>query len=449
MPVDLLVVNGTLVTSTETYRGGVAIDDGKIVAVGQESGLPGGLKVLDAGGNYILPGLIDPHVHFRDPGLTYKEDYTTGSLAAVAGGVTTVLDMPNVDPPTFNAERVQERQHLIETKSHVDVMLVGAIVQDNLDQIVPMAEAGVVGFKVFLGSTVGGIPAPDDGTLLDAMSVVAETGRRIGFHAENDAIIQHRTRQLQAQGRTDPLAHLESRPAIAEAEAIQRIGLFAEETGVKTHVFHLSSRNGLELVAGFRGEGLDVTTETGPRYMFLDARELEDLGSVLKMNPPVRTRQHGEALYRGLLNGVIDFIASDHAPHTEAEKLKDNIWNAVAGFVGVETMMPVMLSEAVNKRGMPLNQFVRLCSENAARTWGVYPQKGSLQVGADADITIVDLDAFWMIDRRHLHSKSRVTPWDGCSGLGRPVTTIVRGRVLMRDGAFTGGKPGGKLIQPV
>jgi dihydroorotase (multifunctional complex type) len=366
----------------------------------------------------------------------------------VAGGVTTVLDMPNVIPPTSNAERVRERERLIEARSFVDVMLVGVIVQDNPEQIVRMAEAGVVGFKVFLGTTVGGIPAPDDGTLLDAMAIVAETGRRVGFHAENDAIIQHRIRQLQAQGRQDPLAHLESRPAIAEAEAIQRIGLFARQTGAQTHIFHLSSREGLECVAGLRANGLDITSETGPRYMFLDAETLKGLGSALKLNPPVRTREHGEALYHGMLEGIIDFIASDHAPHTEAEKLKDSIWEALAGFIGVETMMQVMLSEAVNKRGLSLKQFVRLCSENAARAWGIYPQKGSLQIGTDADITIIDLQAPWIIDRSRLRSKSRVTPWEGYRGVGKPVTTIVRGRVLMQDGVLTGGRPQGKLIRP-
>ena len=448
MPVDLVVTDGIVVTSGAMFAGGVAVDDGVIVAVGEEGGLPEGRQALRVGGNYILPGLIDPHVHFRDPGLTYKEDYTTGSLAALMGGVTTVLDMPNVLPPTSTAERVRERRYLIESKSYVDVMLVGVIVQDNLDEIEPMARAGVVGFKVFLGSTVGGLPAPDDGVLLDAMSAVAETGRRVGFHAENDAIIQRRTRRLQDQGRTDLLAHLEARPALAEAEAIHRIALFAAQTGAKAHIFHLSSRDGLQVVAGRRAGGLDMTTETGPRYLFLDARELAALGPVLKMNPPVRTREHGDALYRGLLEGAVDFIASDHAPHTEDEKMKSSIWEAMAGFVGVETMMQVMLSEAVNKRGMPLTHFVRVSSENAARAWGVYPQKGTLQVGADADITIVDLGARWTIDRGRLHSKTRVTPWHGFSGVGKPITTIVRGQVLMQDGVFTRGKSQGKLVGP-
>lgn len=457
MPVDLLIVNGTIVTSTEMYAGGVAIDDGLIVAVGEERGLPGGLQVLDAGGNYILPGLIDPHVHFREPGLTYKEDYASGSLAALAGGVTTVLDMPNVVPPTSDAERVRERQRLIETKSYVDVMLVGVLLQDNVNQIHPMADAGVVGYKVFLGNTVGGIPAPNDGVLLDAISRVAETGRRVGFHAENDAIVQHRMRQLRSRGRTDLLAHLESRPAIAEAEAVQRIGLFARHTGAKTHVYHLSSRDGLQAVLAARNLGVDMTTETGPRYMFLDAHELQSLGSVLKINPPVRTHPHGEALYEGLRRGDVDFVASDHAPHTGEEKGCDNtgeekgcdnIWDAMAGFAGVETIMPVMLSEAVVKRALPLTHFVRLCSENAARAWGVYPQKGSLEVGTDADITVVDLGATWAIEQGRLHSKSRVTPWDGYSGVGKPVTTIVRGRILMRDGVLTGGGPAGRLVQP-
>lgn len=449
MTVDLVVRNGVVVTPGATFEGGVAIDEGIIVAVGAESALPDAEKSLDAGGSYIFPGLLDPHVHFRDPGMTYKEDFTTGSTAAVYGGITSVLDMPNVKPITDRPEQILLREELIHQKSYVDVMLVGVVVQENVEQIIPMAQAGAIGFKVFLGSTIGNIPAPDDGVLLDALGCVAETGLRIGFHAENDQILKHRIRQLQAMGRTDPIAHVESRPAICEAESIQRMALFAKYTGAKIHIYHLSSKDGMEMIGDYKKNGLDITTETGPHYMFLSEEDMEEMGPVLRMNPPVRSKEHGLALWEGINDGRVDFIADDHSPHTEEEKMNPDIWKAISGFVGVETLMQVTYSEAVVKRGMSVNHFVKICSENGARAWDCFPQKGSLEPGTDGDLTIFDPNRRWKIDRHQLHSKNRVTPWHLWEGQGLPVGTIVRGQVQMWDREFVANGPGGKLIRPI
>ncbi len=449
MAVDLVVRNGTVATATETFHGGVAIDQGLIAAVGRDSDLPEARQVINVAGKIITPGLIDAHVHFREPGLTYKEDFSTGSTAAAMGGVTMVLDMPNTKPITSTPEVVRLREELIAEKSYVDIVLVGVVVQENVDQIKPMAAAGVVGYKIFLGETIGNIPAPDDGMLVDALAQVAETGLRIGFHAENNQILQHRTRQLKAQGRQDPMAFLESRPAVCEAESIQRMGLFARYTGAKIHIYHLSSKDGAMMVREWKDKGVDITTETGPHYMFLHAEQyMNELGPRLRMNPPVRTREHGEYLYQSILNGTVDMIATDHSPHTPEEKLNPDIWKAISGFVGVETVMPLMLSEGVHKRGMSLNHFVKICSENPAKVWHIWPQKGSLHVGTDGDLTIIDLDKEWTIDETRLHSKNNVTPWHGWSGKGKPVMTIVRGQVVMKDGELVAERPTGRLVRP-
>ena len=447
MAIDLVVRNGVVVTPTNSFEGGVAIDDGIIVAVGQDSDLPDAENILDAGGSYIFPGLLDPHVHFRDPGLTYKEDFTTGSTAAVFGGITSVLDMPNVKPITADPEQILLREQLIHEKAYCDIMLVGVVVQNNPDQIIPMAKAGAIGFKIFLGSTIGNIPAPDDGVLVDALGHVAETGLRIGFHAENDQILQHRTRQLIAAGRTDARAFVESRPAICEAESIQRMALFAKYTGTKIHIYHLSSKDGLDMIEEHRKKGIDITTETGPHYMYLSVEDMDEFGVVMRMNPPVRSKEHGAALWEGVLDGRVNFIADDHSPHTEEEKMK-GIWEAISGFVGVETLMQVMWSEGVVKRGMSVNHFVRVCSENGARAWDCYPQKGSLEVGTDGDLTIFDPNRKWQIDRQELHSKGKVTPWHLWEGEGMPVGTIVRGNVAMWDRQFKADQPFGRLIRP-
>ena len=239
--IDLIVKNGTLVSSEAVYPADVAVSAGVFVAIAA----PGGLaleaaEVYDVAGQYVLPGVIDGHVHFREPGLEYKEDFGSGSRAAVMGGVTTVIDMPNTLPTTSTPELVENKRRLAEAKSYCDFGLLGLVVQENVDQLRPMAHAGVVGYKCFLGETIGNIPAPDDGMLLEAFGEIKAAGLRIGFHAENNQIMQHLIRKLKAAGRTDPLAHLESRPAVAEVEAIQRMALFARSVGTKIHIFHLS-----------------------------------------------------------------------------------------------------------------------------------------------------------------------------------------------------------------
>ncbi|GAC1318505.1 MAG: dihydroorotase [Chloroflexota bacterium] len=446
--VDLIVRNGRVVNTETVYEADLALADGRVVAIAA----PGALdvearEVYDASGRYVLPGIIDGHVHFRDPGLEHKEDFHTGSRAAVMGGVTLVLDMPNTLPPTSTAALVEQKQRLAESKSYCDFGLLGLVVQDNVDDLAPMAQAGVVGYKCFLGESIGNIPAPDDGMLLDAFAHIARTGLRIGFHAENNAILQHRIRKLKAQGRTDPLAHVESRPAIAEVEAIQRMALFARAVGTRIHIFHLSSRDGLEMIDEWRAKGVDITCETSAHYSFLTSDDMRTLGAMLRMNPPVREPGHGAALFGGLVDGRVNAIATDHSPHTRAEKMHDDIWKAMSGFAGVETSVRLFLTYGVNAGRMTLPEYVRATSEGPARMWGLYPRKGSIAIGADADLTIVDLDKTGVIDASVMHGKNNHNPFEGHQTKGQPVATIVRGTIVMRDGALVG-EPSGRMIRP-
>ena len=423
---------------------GLAIENGSIVEVAVDARLPSARERLDAEGNHILPGAIDDHVHFREPGLTYKEDFGTGSLAAAMGGVSCVSDMPNTRPPTATADLVREKQRLAEAHAYVDFGIYGLIAQDNLDQLLPMAEAGVIGYKCYLGETTGNIPAPDDGMLFEQMQVIATTGLRAGFHAENNAVMQHYIAKLKAEGRTDARAHLDSRPTVCEVEAIQRVCLFAQETGCKIHVFHLSSPQGLRMLLDWRSRGVDVTCETGPHYCFLPPDIYERVGSVTRMNPPVRAG--GADLLNGLIAGDVDCIATDHSPHTPEEKLHEDIWQAVSGFVGVETSVQLFLSQAVNAGKMTLSQFVRVASTNVARTWGM-ATKGQLAPGFDADVMIVDLRREWLLDANKLHSRNHVTPFDGWRGRGLPIATVVRGQLVMQDGRLVG-EPRGRMVRP-
>ncbi|MFI5265910.1 MAG: allantoinase AllB [Chloroflexota bacterium] len=438
--------NGTLVTADDEFPNtGVAIENGTIVEIGRDDALPSARQRLNAKGNYILPGVIDDHVHVREPGLTYKEDFGTGSLAAAMGGVTCVCDMPNTRPPTATAELVREKQRLAEAHSYVDFGIYGLIAQDNLDQLLPMAEAGVVGYKCYLGETTGNIPAPDDGMLFEQMQKVASIGLRAGFHAENNAIMQHFIRKLKAEGRIDARAHLDSRPAVCEVEAIQRVCLFGQETGCKVHVFHLSSPEGLRMLLDWRRRGVDVTCETGPHYCFLPADIYERVGSVTRMNPPVRNG--GAELLDGLVRGDVDCIATDHSPHTPEEKLHEDIWQAVSGFVGVETSVQLFLSEAVNAGKMTLPRFVRASSTNVARAWGM-ASTGQLAPGFDGDVTVVDPGREWTLDANKLHSRNHVTPFDGWRGRGLAVATVVRGQVVVEEGKLVG-EARGLMVRPV
>ena len=446
--IDLLVTGGTVVTSDSTRLADIAITDGSIVAIEAPGVLSGATHTYDATGRHVLPGVIDGHVHFREPGLEYKEDFGTGSLAAVMGGVTTVIDMPNTKPPTDRAERVAQKQRLAEAHAYCDFGLIGVIVQENVGEIENMAAAGVVGFKSFLGETIGNIPAPDDGMLLEAFGIVAKTGLRYGFHAENNEILQHLIRKTKAAGRTDALAHLDTRPAIAEVECIQRVALFAKHTRTKIHIFHLSSKDGLAAIEEWRAKGVDITCETAAHYTFLSADAMTTLGSVLRMNPPVRERGHGDALLDGLASGRVNAIATDHSPHTREEKLNDDIWKAVSGFTGVEVSVRLFLTYGVNAGRLTLEQFARASSEGPAKAWGIYPQKGAIRAGSDADLTIVDLEKTGVISASRLHSKNNITPFDGHRTKGEAVATICRGRIVMRDGELVG-EPRGRMVRPV
>lgn len=445
----LVVRGGTVVTADSMFRADIAIDNGvfsEIALPGELSSTPG--DVYDAEGKYVLPGVIDGHVHFREPGLEDKEDWETGSRAAVFGGVTTVVDMPNTIPTTSTPEHARDKQELAESKSYCDFGLFGLIVQENVDQIVPMAKEGlVVGYKVFMGMTIGNLPRPDDGMLINGLREAAKVGLRVGFHAENNEIMQHRITELQQVGRSDPLAHVDSRPVIAELESIQRVSLFAQENRAKIHIFHLSSGPGLGMIEEWRAKGVDITTETGPHYVFLNSDDMPRLGAMMRMNPPVREPGHDSALLTGLVMGRVNAIATDHSPHPREEKLDNDIWKALSGFAGVETSVRLFLTRAVNTGRMTLSQFVRATSLGPAKTWSLYPKKGIIQVGSDADLTIIDLEEEGVIEEESLHGKNNANPFLGEPTKGAPVATIVRGRLIVRDGVLdTSARGTGRLV---
>jgi dihydroorotase len=432
MIADLVIHNGTVVSPEMAIAASVAIKDGKVLAVGAAQAMPQAAETLDARGLHVLPGAIDVHVHFRDPGYPHKEDFATGTAAAAFGGVTTVFDMPNTLPPTGTGEILREKHARAAASAHVDFGLYGLLGEDTIEHVPALIDGGVIGFKLYMGNTFGNIPSPSTGAMLEALEVVAATGKRISLHAETASIMARREARMVAAGRRDPLAHLAARPALVAIEAVSRAALLAEWTGARIHILHISSADELRPLAEAKARGIDITGETCPHYLMLSAADYARFGGIIRVNPPVREAHHQEPLWRALADGTVDMIATDHAPHSPEEKTRNDIWSVDCGFPGVETQMPLMLTEAAKGR-FSICDYVRWSAFNPARAWGLYPHKGVIAPGADADLALVDLARPWTIDDAKIQSRSKISPWHGREVRGLPIHTLVRGRVVMRD----------------
>jgi dihydroorotase len=428
---DLNIHNGRLVHPDGIVEASIAIRDGRILAIGAREAMPDATATFDAAGLHVLPGAIDVHVHFRDPGYTHKEDWETGTAAAAFGGVTTVFDMPNTVPATATAAALAEKHAIAASRAHVDYGLYGFLGEDTIANVPDMVAGGVIGFKLYMGETFGRLPTPSTGAMLEAFEVVASTGKRISLHAETASIMARREARMRAAGRTDPLAHLAARPAVVAVEAVSRAAVLAEWTGARIHILHISSAEELRPLAEAKARGVDITGETCPHYLFLSADDYARWGGVIRVNPPVREARNQQPLWQALVDGTIDIIATDHAPHAPEEKTRNDIWTVDCGFPGVETQMSLMLS-ALSSRQASICDYVRWSAYNPAHIWGLAPHKGAIQVGADADLAMVDLGREAVIDDAALQSRSKISPWHGRRVTGLPIHTLVRGRFIMR-----------------
>ena len=435
-PVDLVIHGGKVVSDCAVIDASVAIRGQTIVAVGSDDAMPPATERFDASGLHVLPGAIDSHVHFRDPGYAHKEDWGTGAAAAACGGVTTVFDMPNTNPPTgtLDALALKLKNAAI---SHVDYGIHALLDEDNIDQLEALIDAGATSFKCFMGNTFGNLPAPSDGAILEGFEILAQRGIRCVVHAENPSVMARRQARMEAAGRADRHAHLAARPEVCEIEAIGRAIAFAEWTGARLHIAHHSAADSLYLLRDAKRRGVDVTAETCPQYMLLNTNDMTRLGSVLRVNPPIRDERHNAPLWDALVEGVLDMIATDHAPHAPDEKTRDRIWNCDCGFPGVETQMPLMLTE-INKGRAAITDYVRWSAVNPAKAWGLYGTKGVIAPGAHADFALVDLAREAVIANERLHSRSKLTPWNARPVKGVPLHTMVRGRFVMRDRELVG-----------
>ncbi|MDQ7829938.1 MAG: allantoinase AllB [Armatimonadota bacterium] len=458
MTVDLVIRGGTVVTADGARRLAVAVQGETIAALDRDDAMPPAREVLDADGLYVLPGVIDTHTHLREPGNTDREDWETGTRAAAAGGVTTVLEMPTASPPVNAAGVLVTRAARVQPRAYVDFGLYGGASADNLADLLPLAEAGAVAFKTFRTRAFPGregeflgICCPDAGGMWQAMAETARTGRFHVVHAEEQQVLDAAYARVRAQGLRGGPAHAAARPEVAEVASVAQCLALAASVGTRIQFAHLSTRAAVDLVAAARDRGVRATVETCPHYLTFSEETLEAWGPLAKSDPPLRPRETVEQLWEAVRAGLVDVIGSDHAPFTLEEKQRgaDDIFQAPSGIAGLELLLPLMLTH-VHAGRLSLPALVRLTSENPARLFGLWPRKGRLAVGADADLVIVDLHAERIQDHRRMHTKAAATArlFDGIRLRGLPVYTLIRGRVVMRQGEVVGPRGWGRWVRP-
>jgi allantoinase len=439
---DVVVRGGTLVTSLGQRRADVAIEDGAIVAIGP--GLPRAREEIDASGLLVLPGVIDVHLHFNEPGRTEWEGAATGSRGLAAGGGTLFFDMPlNSTPCTVNARAFDLKRAALEAASITDFGLWGGLVPGSVGEMAELAARGVVGYKAFMcNSGLPEFPRADDATLLDGMREAARLDLPIAVHAESDELT--RTLTARATGRTvrDFLA---SRPVVAELEAIQRALLFARETGARLHILHVSSGRGVAAAAEARAAGVDVSIETCPHYLYFTEDDVERLGAVAKCAPPLRAREERDALWNELVGGRVDIVASDHSPAKPALKSGDFL-SAWGGIAGVQSTLAVMLDRGHHERALRVERIASLLAETPARRFRI-PRKGSLTPGHDADLVLIDPAESFTLGEEQLHQRHKTSPYLGASFRGTVRRTIRRGETIFAGGRITAGG-GGRFVRP-
>jgi len=420
---DLIVRGGIVVNQAGEGLRDIGVTAGKIAAIGDLARASAG-ETIEARGLHVLPGVIDTQVHFREPGLTQKEDLETGSRSAVLGGVTAVFEMPNTNPTTTSAEALADKLARGHHRMHCDFAFYMGGTRENTRELPELERLpGCCGVKVFVGSSTGSLLVEDDEGLRNILKAIR---RRAAFHSEDEYRLRERKDQRIAG---DPRSHPVWRDETVALQCTQRLVALARETGKRVHVLHITSAREIEYLAAHK----DVASvEVTPHHLTLAAPDCyERLGTLAQMNPPVRDASHRAALWRGLDQGIVDVLGSDHAPHTRAEKAKPYP-ESPSGMTGVQTLVPLMLDH-VNAGKLTLQRFVDLTSAGPNRLFGI-AGKGRIAVGYDADLTIVDLKRRATITDAGVGSRAGWTPYDGVTVTGWPVGTVVRGQRVMWEG---------------
>lgn len=429
---DLVFRGGTVVNHDGTGIRDVGVVGGRIAEIGSIDPARAG-ETVDCTGLHVLPGVVDSQVHFREPGAEHKEDLETGSLGAVMGGVTAVFEMPNTNPLTVSAERLDDKISRARARMHCDFAFWVGGTHGNAEIVGELERLpGAAGIKIFMGASTGDLLVPDDEGV---EAILSRARRRVAVHSEDEYRLEER-RPLRVEG--DPASHPVWRDEVAALRSTERLVRIARKTAAQIHLLHVSTE---EEMAFIRAHKNHASVEVTPQHLTFSADDYASMGTRLQMNPPIRAGRHRDAIWTGLAQGVADVLGSDHAPHTLEEKAKPYP-ESPSGMTGVQTLVPVMLDHVANGR-LTLERFVDLTSAGPLRLFGI-AGKGRIAVGYDADLTIVDLKRRETIRNDWIASRAGWTPYDGRSVTGWPVGTIVRGRRVMWEGELitpSGGEP--------
>ncbi|MFM1654629.1 allantoinase AllB [Brevibacillus sp. B_LB10_24] len=451
MRYDLIVKSGKVVFGDEVRVADIAISGGVISAIAESIDEPA-RQIVNAEGQYVMPGMIDTHVHICEPGRTEWEGFLSGTKALAAGGTTSYVDMPlNALPATVDKAALHLKIQAAKGKNYVDYALYGGLVPGNLGKLAELAEEGVVAFKCFMSTCGSDIPNDfknvDNYTLYNGMKKLAELGAILSIHAEDANLTDRLGEEMVKQGKTTAADYVNSRPVFAEVEAVKRALYFGKKTGCKLHFVHISSAEAVEEIVKAREEGQDVTLESCPHYFTMTTDDFERIGPVAKCAPPLRSDEEQAKLWDTLLEGKIDMLTSDHSPCPPEMKhsSSNNIFEVWGGITGCQNNVDLMFDEAVRKRGLPVTDFVRMIAANPAKRFGL-SQKGEIAVSKDADLILVDDTQSYAVAKEDLYYRHQHSPYIGRTIHCRVTKTFVRGHLVFDLYQGIVGKPIGQWI---
>lgn len=441
---DLIIKGANIVTEDGVFYGDLGIEKGKIVSLGFLSDNMEAKEIIDAKGKFLLPGGVDPHVHVRYPSHPERGTFVTETKASAAGGVTTMIEHPISMPPQYSTEILMGRVKSAEEQSVVDIAFLGSAGGEKLDYITEIASAGIVGYKTFLHAAPEGrdeefvgLTMKDNYELYKGFEEVKKTGLPMSAHAEDNDIISRSIKEFRENNRTSGIDHSLSRPPVSEVLAVERLIRFSKETGTALYLVHISTPEAVRVAKAARDAGQKIFIETCPHYLYLDDQSLIKHGTYAKCNPPLRSRDLVDEMWKYIEDGTIDTVGSDHATYTveEKERKKEDIFVAPAGFPGIETRLPLMLT-AVKEGKISINRAVELISTNPSKIFGLYPNKGAIKVGADADVILVDMDKSYVLSHEDYITQSRDVGivYDGKEVYGKVEKTFVRGALVYDQG---------------
>lgn len=446
--------SGRVITAEGEVAGNVYFGGGKIIGVGEMPELDRGAKAIDVSGKFVVPGFIDGHVHLREMGYSDREDFFSGTQAAAVGGITTVMDMPNSKPPVVTPDDFKARRDRVFERAYVNVGLYVWACAKNAERLKEFGNLGPIGFKIFTAETGAYDPefanyiTTDPAVLYRILHQTGEMNRVTAIHSESQALISHFEEQAKKNMPPDMRAYLFSRPQAVEDVAVFTEVAIARQARAQIHICHVVGKGTVDFLRWAKASYYPhVSCEAAPHNLLMTAEQSVKLGSIAKFSPPVHGEEHRSALWQGLLDGTIDIIGSDHAPQDYEKKHNPNIWQASPGSPALDYWVPLML-DRVSRGEISMHRFVEAAAARPAKIFGIYPRKGCIRAGADADLVVIDMEQTSVVDPARFKSKAKYTAFEGWPMRGVPVMTFVNGKLVAENGQIVGRPGGGTLVSP-